>query len=958
MGCGDTPCTGPLVQALVEECNFTENRVNGAGAAIYCTSCDLTISSSGFQDNTAEFGGGAVFLSDGFPTLQITNSSFINNRVRSGQENGELRQANSLPLESLRYFTFRFPEGSGGAIGTDSAASVSIEESTFRRNRAPAGGALSSIFEGQSSNDREGSSLKVEISDCTFEDNEARTGRRNEDGDSEYYLGGAIYLLSSATDLSWTIVRSAVVGNRARHGGGVHMATLRSVKPRIENCLFEGNEASGAGGGLLARNTGSIQLEGTFFSNNTAGFGGGIMLTNSAMLTGRGRSGIDPNNRQGVPNQFIGNFAVDGGGLMCSACGDLLLDDTVFSNNSADRLGGGVYCVDTHVQVTLQRVSLEGNTALRGGGAAFSAVANILISATTFPGFYSSISNNTAAAGGGVYIKSNRQQENKIQIQDTVFSNNTAIQTTRSEPVTNDCGNGGGGGICLVLDSIPEASTAQIQLLNVNFTNNEAAVGGGMFVEVDGEMWNSDLNRQVCPDPTPSTDSCRLLVFTTLRFFGNRAESGGGAMFVSNPELVVAGCSLDRLAAHVPLNTVFALEQGSCLEFQNNTVLNGTGEYGPRIATRVYSLHVVSPLEPIRGLTGGTPILPPCEDCGDESREGVLIAIRDAFNQTITGGIADSRFHVSLISEYILGENIYQAHDGLFNINRTDGVGIDETHVVEVQLNENRSISTSFSFSTRKCHPGEIETGNTCERCEPGTYSFDPNLSCKDCPDHAQCPGNSSLVPVDGYWHSSPFSTQFHKCIVKEACIYTGREERLEAYYRNTTQVSDHLADLNGDSDLRSFEEYEQCEEGYQGVLCGSCKEGYGHFAGGECVKCAESRGTSAFVVFLLVLWVFFVILFNIFLTFLSTRKQIMIACGYSGNNSAVQMTGTPSRSARDPSLNARQPIVPGPSQGGAANGVKHIIALEKISETLKVISQIVLCCSFMLCRSSSTTFR
>lgn len=77
---------------------------------------------------------------------------------------------------------------------------------------------------------------------------------------------------------------------------------------------------------------------------------------------------------------------------------------------------------------------------------------------------------------------------------------------------------------------------------------------------------------------------------------------------------------------------------------------------------------ILHPLRPIEGLKGGTRILPPCEDCAEDRTEGIMVAIKDVFNQTITGGIADSKFRVTLFSPYILGEQVYQAIDGVINI--------------------------------------------------------------------------------------------------------------------------------------------------------------------------------------------------------------------------------------------------------------------------------------------------
>lgn len=47
-----------------------------------------------------------------------------------------------------------------------------------------------------------------------------------------------------------------------------------------------------------------------------------------------------------------------------------------------------------------------------------------------------------------------------------------------AEAETADCGLGGGGGICIVLDFTPEISTVKVLLDNCEFEGNHGSVGG------------------------------------------------------------------------------------------------------------------------------------------------------------------------------------------------------------------------------------------------------------------------------------------------------------------------------------------------------------------------------------------------------------------------------------------------------------------------------------------------
>ena len=200
-----------------------------------------------------------------------------------------------------------------------------------------------------------------------------------------------------------------------------------------------------------------------------------------------------------------------------------------------------------------------------------------------------------------------------------------------------------------------------------------------------------------------------------------------------------------------------------------------------------------------------------------------------------------------LVSTAIVGEQDYLASNGIFNVNNTLGIGIGSTSEI---IFRSGLLRTNLTFSTRECFPGEIEADYECQPCLVDYYSFNTSSgACSDCEHHAKCSGRSSLVPVDGYWHSTPFSPQFHECIIKEACKRPDREAVLRAYYEDSDRISAEIATLNayildkhGMTPRPSYDDYMQCSPGYNGILCGSCEAGYGLSAGGECVKCPQSR--------------------------------------------------------------------------------------------------------------------
>ena len=182
------------------------------------------------------------------------------------------------------------------------------------------------------------------------------------------------------------------------------------------------------------------------------------------------------------------------------------------------------------------------------------------------------------------------------------------------------------------------------------------------------------------------------------------------------------------------------------------------------------------------------------------------------------------------------------------------------------------------NFTIDRCMKGAlvIEESSACVYCAGSSYTFRASREgCTKCEDNAVCVGTTVLVPRNGYWHSSPFSPFMRLCLVMEACSSENRTEKLMEYYDQSPPIQQQLHGFNcsewkwseecGPEDeldsSRNVPQYEQCSEGYEGVLCGSCVDGYGHTADGKCKKCNESYAFSCVVVALLFSGGFFVML-------------------------------------------------------------------------------------------------
>ncbi len=74
-------------------------------------------------------------------------------------------------------------------------------------------------------------------------------------------------------------------------------------------------------------------------------------------------------------------------------------------------------------------------------------------------------------------------------------------------------------------------------------------------------------------------------------------------------------------------------------------------------------------------------------------------------------------------------------------------------------------VTTNVTVHVVHCGEGDVTTvtGDACQTCEKGYYSFDPrNNTCDNCVPNAECPGGAEILPLPGFWCSSPRSIQIH----------------------------------------------------------------------------------------------------------------------------------------------------------------------------------------------------
>ncbi|AFY66535.1 Polymorphic membrane protein Chlamydia [Geitlerinema sp. PCC 7407] len=285
------------------------DEATGAGGGIWTgENAVLTLENTQVNNSSAGFGGG-VYIS--FRTqATIINSQFTGN-------DGSLANL----------------ERGGGAIATDSQCILTVQGSTFTRNRGINGGAINSV------------SSQLLIEGSTFLANDTTPGAA---GAATSGYGGAVFTDGANV--------AAPVGSIGR------TITIRTSR-------FEDNIGAGQGGGLFlyAYLPDRITVEDSVIVGNTVvrnasgdALGGGLRHGNSELIL-----------RNTV---FSQNLALQqGGGLWLGEASPVTISGSTFSENRADDsagggLGGGIFVATSTYPVNISDTDVIYNQAGAYGG--------------------------------------------------------------------------------------------------------------------------------------------------------------------------------------------------------------------------------------------------------------------------------------------------------------------------------------------------------------------------------------------------------------------------------------------------------------------------------------------------------------------------------------------------------------------------------------------------------------
>lgn len=313
---------------------------------------------------------------------------------------------------------------------TSASGSVSISGLTLTRGYDPAGGV--------------GGALTESTSDPIVLVDDVVTSSRSDNAAG----GGAIFASGPLT-----LTRTTISGNTAPAGTGGGIEFSASNDLTISASTISGNV--GLSGGGIAASSGTVNIQDSQITGNQAtgtptSSGGGISSSGTVTIersavsgnssTDRG-GGMDLDGKYGVTvrdSVISGNTSVNGGGMSVTANSGkyspvTIEQSTISGNHGSHGAGIRLASVERGDRVTINRSTISGN-----GGGASSFGGGLLIDGTVsgvVDLLDSTISGNTATAGGGVSLGSDTNisllgQYNGVTTGSIDFDNSTIAGNT------------------------------------------------------------------------------------------------------------------------------------------------------------------------------------------------------------------------------------------------------------------------------------------------------------------------------------------------------------------------------------------------------------------------------------------------------------------------------------------------------------------------------------------------
>ena len=331
------------------------------------------------------------------------------------------------------------------------------------------------------------SSNTVEISDCNFDNNFARSGASifitpAAGGGNNSKIENCMFEKNRSASQSAGIFMNQIDGatisgctfqsNTTTRGA---LYPLRSTNVLIENCNFLNNiptTSTNFGGAVFVWNT-TGTIRGCNFVNNTSGNGGVMYIDGRELIDNPSADNVVIDNCN-----FSGNTAQDfGGGCIYSSQGSYTVMNSQFLNNNGDN-GGAIFSTGDGQNIVSMGNTFQGNTANFGGSHAnYGEFSNYTMRNNEYIGNAANTSGGATINGFGasVLVDNCQFNSNIAGFGGAMFCQNdtTNIEVYNSSFKENSVADGNGGAINL-------SGPIMLTVDNCNFESNIAGFGGAI----------------------------------------------------------------------------------------------------------------------------------------------------------------------------------------------------------------------------------------------------------------------------------------------------------------------------------------------------------------------------------------------------------------------------------------------------------------------------------------------
>ena len=215
----------------VTNCTVSGNSATNGGGGLY-TDGTLNITNSMIVGNSTSSFGGGIFKTIG--TLTITNSTISGNTALNA--GGGILVVQALVVITNSTISGNSANKEGGGIASGYLTTTHISNSTISGNRAPDGGGIYIAPDSTAT-----------ITNSTISGHDS-------------LRGGGIF-----NDGGVSVTNSTISGNEAGSGGAIH----NTSEGNVTNSTISGNNCLDEGGGILNRDTGTMNVKSSIIALNT-----------------------------------------------------------------------------------------------------------------------------------------------------------------------------------------------------------------------------------------------------------------------------------------------------------------------------------------------------------------------------------------------------------------------------------------------------------------------------------------------------------------------------------------------------------------------------------------------------------------------------------------------------------------------------------------------------------------